>query len=202
MLAASIRPTALALSDSSDAASTLASNFRKAARHRGEHGRMLDFELDTRVGRGGRPGPGRNDGLACLCLRFHHDRLCVLQVIRAERIRSMLEHTTVMTADIQGVPPGNLTARCVVLCWKCDRDLGPARAPADDSGSPPSPASVAEWRSTTKRLIPDRGLPEPGLRSRDGRARLTRAGKHLSSVRRAWPRADRGRRGRRVGPRN
>src|SRR5207253_1813505 len=40
------------------------------------------------------------------------------------------------------------TSTRVAFCWRCDRDLGPARAPADDSASPPSPASVAEWRST------------------------------------------------------
>jgi hypothetical protein len=37
-----------------------------------------------------------------------------------------------------------LEVRRCRLCWKYHRDLGPTRAPADDSASPPTPAW---WRS-------------------------------------------------------
>ncbi len=65
----------------------------------------------------------------------------------------------------------------VALCWNCDSDLGPARAPANDSASPPTPASWRSRRST-------KSVSWPAFaRKRQGRV--------TGSLRRRKPRIDR-----------
>ena len=86
----------------------------------------------------------------------------------------MLEHTTVMTADIQGVPPGSLTARCVVLCWNRDADLSRSITAAPQQSIPPRMdlrMSYPTIRSTHTAPRPERQTPSDSSFSRPHRQR-------------------------------
>src|SRR3990170_2953531 len=102
MLAASIRASALALSGCSLAASMLASNFAKRPVTVANMAGCLTLNSTLEWAGSADQVPTGTMVLPACVSGSTTTVSASLQAIRAERIRSMLEHTTVMPADIQG----------------------------------------------------------------------------------------------------
>src|SRR6266851_1616822 len=102
MLAASIRATALALSGSALAASTLASNFAKRPVTVANMAGCLTLNSTLEWAGSADQVPAGTMVLPACVTGSTTTVTASFRRIRAERIRSILEHTTVITAGIQG----------------------------------------------------------------------------------------------------
>src|SRR2546421_10810056 len=78
-----------------------------------------------------------------------------------------------------------MSGATVALCWNCDR-VRQAQRGAQPLRKFIDSHIVAEWRSTKKRLIPDRGLPEPACSDvSSGGAQRPHATRRQPNVRRS-----------------